>query len=68
MKKQTMIEFPGGGASCNPAPVRVLFKFTLLGWFRSFLGDLFSQTRSLARYRFENKSPKNFFAKKQSKN
>ena len=32
------------------------------------MGDLFSQTRSLARYRFENKSPKNFFAKKQSKN
>ena len=26
------------------------------------MGDLFSQTRSLARYRFENKSPKNFSA------
>ena len=63
MKKQTMIEFPGGGSSWNPAPVRVLFKFTLLGWFRSFLGDLFSQTRSLARYRFENKFSKSFVAK-----
>ena len=34
----------------------------------SFLGNLFSQTRSLTRYRFENKSPKNFFAKKQDNN
>ncbi len=50
------------------APVRVLFKFTLLGRYRSFVGDLFSINSSLARYRFENKSPKNFFAKKQSKN
>ena len=58
----------GGGAAYNPAPVRVLFKFTLFWAFMSFLGYLFSQTRSLARYRFENKSPKNFFAKKQSKN
>ena len=68
MKKQTMIEFQGGGASCNPAPVRFFLKFTLLGQFMSFLGDLFSLNSSPARYRFENKSPKNFFAKKQSKN
>ena len=61
------MNFQGGGASCKPAPVRVFFKFTLLGRFRSFLENLFSQTRSLTRYRFENKSPKNFFAKKQSK-
>ena len=67
MKKQTMIEFPGGGASCNPAPVRVFLKFTLLGQFMSFVGDLFSLNSSPARYRFENKSPTNFFAKKQSK-
>mgnify|MGYP003082605552 FL=1 len=60
MKKQTMIEFPGGGASCNPAPVRVFFKFTWLGLFVPFLGDLFSLNSSPARYRFENKSPKNF--------
>ena len=68
MKKQTMIEFPGGGASCNPAPVRVFFKFTWLGLFVPFVGDLFSLNSSPARYRFENKSPTNFFAKKQSKN
>ena len=67
MKKQTMIEFSGGGASCNPAPVRVFLKFTLLGQFMSFVGDLFSLNSSPARYRFENKSPTNFFAKKQSK-
>ena len=64
MKKQTMIEFSGGGASCNPAPVRVLFKFTWLGLLVSFLGDLFSLNSSLARYRFENKSPKFSGAKK----
>ena len=68
MKKQTMIEFPGGGASCNPAPVRVFLKFAWLGLLESFLGDLFSQTRSLARYRFENKSPKTFLAKKSNNN
>ena len=33
----------------------------------SFLGNLFSQTRSPVRYRFENKFPKNFVAKTQSK-
>ena len=64
MKKQTMIEFPGGGASCNPAPVRVLFKFTWLGLLESYFGDLFSLNSSLARYRFENKSPKFSGAKK----
>ena len=63
MKKQTMIEFSGGGASCNPAPVRFFLKFTLLGQFMSFLGDLFSLNSSPARYRFENKSPKNSCAK-----
>ena len=62
------MNFQGGGASCNPAPVRVLFKFTWLGLLVSFLGDLFSLNSSLARYRFENKSPKNFFAKKQDNN
>ena len=34
----------------------------------SFLGNLFSQTRSLTRYRFENKFPKNFVAKKRNNN
>ena len=34
----------------------------------SFLGDLFSQTRSPARYRFENKSPKNFLARDRNNN
>ena len=67
MKNQAMTEFPGGGASCNPAPVRVLFKFILLGQFMSFVGDLFFINSSLIRYRFENKYPTNFFAKKQSK-
>ena len=68
MKKQTMIEFPGGGVAYNPAPVRVFSNFTWLGLLVSFMGDLFSLNSSPARYRFENKSPKNFFAKKQSKN
>ena len=49
------------------APVRVFSKFMWLGLFVPHLGNLFSQARSLTRYRFENKSPKNFFAKKQSK-
>ena len=62
------MNFRGGGASCNPAPVRVFFKFTWLGLFVPFVGDLFSLNSSPARYRFENKSPTNFFAKKQSKN
>ena len=57
------MNFRGGGAAYNPAPVRVLFKFTLLGQFMSDLGNLFSQTRSLARYRFENKFSKSFVAK-----
>ena len=54
------MNFRGGGASCNPAPVRVFFKFTWLGLFVPFVGDLFSLNSSLARYRFENKSPTNF--------
>ena len=39
-----------------------------LGLLVSFLGNLFSQTRSLTRYRFENKFPKNFVAKKRNNN
>ncbi len=58
------MNFRGGGASCNPAPVRVLFKFTWLGLLESYFGDLFSLNSSLARYRFENKSPKFSGAKK----
>ena len=54
------MNFRGGGASCNPAPVRVFFKFTWLGLFVPFVGDLFSLNSSPARYRFENKSPTNF--------
>ena len=53
----------GGGASCNPAPVRVFSKFTRLGLLVSYLRNLFSQTRSRARYRFENKFPKYSCAK-----
>ena len=62
------MNFRGGGASCNPAPVRVFSKFTWLGRLVSFVGDFFSLNRSLARYRFEKKSPKNFAAKKQDNN
>ncbi len=62
------MNFQGGGASCNPAPVRVFLKFAWLGLLESFLGDLFSQTRSLARYRFENNSPKNFVAHDRNNN
>ena len=62
------MNFRGGGASCNPAPVRVLFKFTLLGRFRSFFGDLFSLNSSLARYRFENKYSKNLVARERNNN
>ena len=54
------MNFRGGGAAYNPAPVRVFSKFTWLGLFVPFLGDLFSLNSSLARYRFENKSPTNF--------
>ena len=68
MKKQTMIEFQGGGASCNPAPVRVFSKFTWLGRLVSFVGDFFSLNRSLARYRFENKSPTNFISHDRNNN
>ena len=39
-----------------------------LGLLVSFLGNLFSQTRSLTRYRFKNKFPKNFVAKKRNNN
>ena len=56
------MNFRGGGEAYNPAPVRVFSKFTWLGLFVPFLGDLFSLNSSLARYRFENKSPKNFVA------
>ena len=62
------MNFLGGGASYNPAPLRVTFKYTWLGLLESFLGDLFSQTRSLARYRFENNSPKNFVAHDRNNN
>ena len=68
MKKYTMTEFRGGGASCNPAPVRGFPKFTRLGLFLLFFGDLFSLNSLLARYRFENKSPKNFFAHERNNN
>ena len=68
MKKQTMIEFQGGGASCNPAPVRVFSKFTWLGRLVSFVGDFFSLNSSLARYRFENKSPTNFISHDRNNN
>ena len=68
MKKQTMIEFQGGGASCNPAPVRVFSKFTWLGRLVSFVGDFFSLNRSLARYRFEKKSPTNFISHDRNNN
>ena len=68
MKKQTMIEFGGGGASCNPAPVRVFSKFTWLGRLVSFVGDFFSLNSSLARYRFEKKSPTNFISHDRNNN
>ncbi len=68
MKKQTMIEFQGGGASCNPAPVRVFSKFTWLGRLVSFVGDFFSLNSSLARYRFEKKSPTNFISHDRNNN
>ena len=54
------MSFRGGGVTYNPAPVRVFSNFTWLGLFSPFLGDLFSLNSSLARYRFENKSPTNF--------
>ena len=54
------MNFRGGGGVLYPAPVRVFFKFTWLGLFVPFVGDLFSLNSSLARYRFENKSPTNF--------
>ena len=66
MKKQTMIEFRG--ASCNPAPVRVFSKFTWLGRLVSFVGDFFSLNSSLARYRFEKKSPTNFISHDRNNN
>ena len=62
------MNFRGGGAYCNPAPVRVFSKFTRWGLLVSSLRNLFSQTRSRARYRFENKFPKDFFAKKRNNN
>ena len=62
------MNFRGGGAYCNPAPVRVFSKFTRWGLLVSYLRNLFSQTRSRARYRFENKFPKYFFAKKRNNN
>ena len=72
------MSFRGGGASadctgrhfrrylkCLEAPIEVSAPVKVFSNFKlSFLGDLFSQTRSLARYRFENKSPKNFVVKK----
>ena len=54
------MNFQGGGVAYNPAPVRVFSNFTWLGLLVSFMGDLFSLNSSLARYRFENKSPTNF--------
>ena len=62
------MNFRGGGASCNPAPVRVFSKFTWLGRLVSFVGDFFSLNRSLARYRFENKSPTNFISHDRNNN
>ena len=62
------MSFRGGGVTYNPAPVRVFSNFTWLGLFSPFLGDLFSLNSSLARYRFENKSPKNFFAHDRNNN
>ena len=55
-------------ASCNPAPVRVFSKFTWLGRLVSFVGDFFSLNSSLARYRFENKSPTNFISHDRNNN
>ena len=62
------MNFRGGGASCNPAPVRVFSKFTWLGRLVSFVGDFFSLNSSLARYRFENKSPTNFISHDRNNN
>ena len=62
------MNFRGGGASCNPAPVRVFSKFTWLGRLVSFVGDFFSLNRSLARYRFEKKSPTNFISHDRNNN
>ena len=62
------MNFRGGGASCNPAPVRVFSKFTWLGRLVSFVGDFFSLNSSLARYRFEKKSPTNFISHDRNNN
>ena len=62
------MNFGGGGASCNPAPVRVFSKFTWLGRLVSFVGDFFSLNSSLARYRFEKKSPTNFISHDRNNN
>ena len=50
------------------APVRVFSKFMWLGLFVPHLGNLFSQARSLTRYRFENKYSKYFYVKKSNNN